>query len=143
MLYHTSAKPLSQRGKASFAAQETFSRGVIKSICLTVSPLRKARIFAFFSVTRSPSRLRTILAGKCLTLRIFLVDHTLTYARYCPLLYATSSGQPRRPTPHQPRHTAAPQSSCTRHTAHKRPRPYKKEVKGRCGIIFLQKNLVV
>lgn len=143
MLFHTSAKPLPPCGKASFATQETFSRGTIKSIHQTVNHLRKARIFTFFSVTRFPSRLRTILARAGLTLRAFLVDHTHTYARYCPLLYATSSGQPRRPTPHQPRHTAAPRSSCTRHTAHKRLRPYKKEVKGRCSIIFLQKNLVV
>lgn len=150
MLYHTSAKPLPPCGKASFAARKSLFRSsgnilsrhhqVYMPDCQPFAQSAHIRIFQCHSF---PPRLRTILAGKCLTLRIFLVDHTLTYARYCPLLYATSSGQPRRPTPHQPRHTAAPQSSCTRHTAHKRPRPYKKEVKGRCGIIFLQKNLVV
>ena len=118
MLYHTSAKPLPPCGKASFAAQETFSRGVIKSICLTVSPLRKARIFAFFSVTRSPSRLRTILAGKCLTLRIFLVDHTSHTRATVP------SSTPRPPVSHAaPLHTSpgtppqrSPHAPATPHT---------------------------
>lgn len=135
-LFDSAENPLSQLRKLSLAAPSS----LYTRLSTTCAKLAYSR----FSASHvPPSRLRTILARAGLTLRAFLVDHTHTYARYSPLLYATSSGQPRRTTPHHPRHTAAPRSSCTRHTAHKRLRPYKKEVKGRCGIIFLQKNLVV
>ena len=150
MLFHTSAKPLPPCGKASLTARKSLFRNsgnflsrhhqVYTPECQPLAQSANIHVFQRHTFPLAPaddSREEAFNTPR------LLVDHTHTYARYRPILYATSSGQSLRPTPHQPRHTAAPQSSCTRHTAHKRLRPYKKEVKGRCGIIFLQKNLVV